>query len=193
MSDQAHAAVSRLSHRLALMVGRGRISQSNDSGPVQIVQIPLNAKETPDLMRVGEFGHASWPPDGTDGIVVFIGGDRSNGVVLGTHHLASRFKLGAKGESALFDAFGKSIWLKAEDGGIVVEANQTPVTVNNAKGITINNADADITINCGGQNVILNNPAIVQLAGAGGKKVALDQDPVVGGKVQASSQHVTGL
>ncbi|MCY0854347.1 phage baseplate assembly protein [Cupriavidus sp. D39] len=63
----------------------------NDAGGVQMMQVKLNAEETRDnTPRVPEFGLASNPPVGSDAIVVFLGGDRSQGVVLGTVHQVSR-------------------------------------------------------------------------------------------------------
>ncbi|HBD37517.1 MAG TPA: baseplate assembly protein, partial [Cupriavidus sp.] len=105
---------------------------------VQMMQVKLNALETRDnTPRVGEFGHASNPPVGSDAIVVFLGGDRSNGVVLGTVHQPSRPTGLAPGESMLYSQDGKRVYLTAS-GGIVVEAKNQAVTVNNATTVTIN-------------------------------------------------------
>lgn len=197
--------------RLTLAISRGRITQSDDTGVIQMVQVKLNALEFPDLRRVAEYGFASWPPDGCDAMVVFISGDRSNGAVIATHDLKSRFKLGNKGEVALFDnsgaggAPGKWIWAKkaagdGSGGGWEIEAKNEPIIINNAKKVTVNagtdgvvlNTTGHVTLNMGGKNLVVNNPGAVQLTGAGGRKVVCDGDAVVAGVCRASAgQKVT--
>lgn len=205
-AEQFRATISRLTHRLTLMVGRGKISASKDDGVIQSLQVKVSPKETPDLQRVGEFGLASWPPDNCDTIIVFQTGDRTKGVVIGTHDLASRFKLGNKGEVALFSANGpngahdKWIWFK-KGGGIEVQANGEDIVINGAKSLTINvtttsgvvlNTQGDVTANMNGKNLIINSPGAVNLTGAGGRKVVCDGDPVTGGVVHAAAgQKVT--
>lgn len=203
-------SIAALVRRLTLVIARGRISQSDDSGVIQTLQVPLTPLETPNLKRVAEFGLASWPPDGTDAIAVFIAGDRSNGVVLGTHNLKARMKMLHKGEAALHDASGpggapgKWVWLKLAGGGIEIEAHGEPIVINHASAITVNppaggatavtlnTGGGNITLNLGGGNVTLNNPGAVVL-GPAGKKVVVDGDPVIGGgggTVQASQNVV---
>lgn len=132
--------VSRLWQRMQRVIGRGRVTTSNDAGNVQFMQVQLNNFETRDKTpRLGEFGHASRPPPGSDVLVVFLAGDRSNGAVLATGHQASRPKNLNEGESMLYDLWGKSIYL-TESGGIIVNAQNTAVTINGATEVTINAA-----------------------------------------------------
>jgi len=137
--------VSRLWQRMQRVIGRGRVTTSNDAGNVQFLQVQLNNFETRDKTpRLGEFGHASRPPPGSDVLVVFLAGDRSNGAVLATGHQASRPKNLNEGESMLYDLWGKSIYL-TESGGIIIDAKNSPVTINNATMVTVN-ASASITL-----------------------------------------------
>lgn len=139
-------ALSRLWRRVQLFVSRGRITFSNDAGNVQTLQVRLGQLETRDgTPRLGEFGHASRPPAGADVIVVFAAGDRSNGVVIATGDQKTRPRGLNEGESQLYDLWGKSVYL-TRDGGIVVEAKGTPVTVNNATVVTIN-ASTSVVMN----------------------------------------------
>lgn len=134
-------ALERLWRRVQLFVSRGRVTVSNDSGPVQILQVRLGALETRDgTPRLGEFGHASRPPAGSDVVLLFVAGDRSNGVAIASGHQSSRPRDLQEGESTLYDLWGKSVYL-TKDRGIVVEAQGTPVTVNNATVVTINAAE----------------------------------------------------
>ncbi|MBC8984103.1 phage baseplate assembly protein V [Pseudomonas lurida] len=143
-------ALSRIWRRVQLFVSRGRITFSNDAGNVQTLQVRLGQLETRDATpRLGEFGHASRPPVGADVIVVFAAGDRSNGVVIASGDQKTRPRGLNEGESQLYDLWGKSVYL-TRDGGIVVEAQGTPVTVNNATIVTINATES----------VVMNTPLL---------------------------------
>ncbi|WP_343618826.1 phage baseplate assembly protein V [Ralstonia sp.] len=137
MTDQ-HGILERVARRVLLSLARALVTTVNDSGGVQMMQVKLNPLETRDnTPRVAEFGLTSNPPAGSDAFVVFLGGDRSNGVVLGTVHQASRPKSLAAGETMIYSEDGKQIYLTAA-GGIVVKANGQPVEVDNATVVTIN-------------------------------------------------------
>ena len=139
-SPSSTGRLQRLYQRIVLSIGRGRINTVNDAGPVQLVQVTLNDREVRDTTpRVAEFGFASNPPEGTDCILLFVGGERSNGVVIGTNHQSSRPKNLQPGEVMVFDLWGKSVYFTAS-GGIIVDAKNTDVTVNNATTVTINAA-----------------------------------------------------
>nr|WP_314487643.1 phage baseplate assembly protein V [uncultured Pseudomonas sp.] len=134
--------MERLWRRVQLMSSWGRVTFSDDSNSAQLLQVKLNDSETrDDTPRIAEFGLTSRPPDGSDVLVVFLGGDRSKGVVVATAHQASRPKGLLAGETMLYDLWGKSVHL-TKAGGIVVEAQGAPVTVNNATTVTINAADS---------------------------------------------------
>ena len=134
--------MERLWRRVQLMSSWGRVTFSDDSRSAQLLQVKLNDSETrDDTPRIAEFGLTSRPPDGSDVLVVFLGGDRSKGVVVATAHQASRPKGLLAGETMLYDLWGKSVYL-TKAGGIVVEAQGAPVTVSNATTVTINAADS---------------------------------------------------
>lgn len=135
-------ALQRLWRRVQLMSSWGRVTFADDSKTAQLLQVKLNDSETRDSTpRVAEFGFTSMPPNGSDVLMVFMGGDRSKGVVVATGHQGSRPVGLTSGESMVYDLWGKSIYF-TKDGGIVVEAQGTPVTVNNATVVTINAADS---------------------------------------------------
>ncbi|KAF1040291.1 MAG: hypothetical protein GAK35_03545 [Herbaspirillum frisingense] len=116
---------------------RLRINTSDDSGPMQRLQVWLNELQTVDnVPYASHFGFTSRAPDGSDSIVMFVGGDRSNGVVLGTNHAESRPRGLVQGESALFNQVGIKIYLSK--GGLVIEGAGLPITVNNTPTVTVN-------------------------------------------------------
>ncbi len=141
-SGDPGGVLQRMMRRIQLATGWGRVTFSDDSKTAQLLQVKLNDSETRDgTPRIAEFGFTSRPPSGSDVLVVFLGGDRSKGVVVATAHQTSRPKNLLEGEAMVYDLWGKSIYL-TESGGIIVDAKGTPVTVNNATTVTINAAEA---------------------------------------------------
>ncbi|NTZ82191.1 phage baseplate assembly protein V [Burkholderia metallica] len=128
----------RLARRILTMIGAARITTFNDAGSVQKLQVKVNGLETIDnLANLMHFGFSSGPPIGTDVAIVFIGGDRSNGVVVASNHQASRPKDLKAGEAMIYSQDGKQVYLTAS-GGIIVNANGQDVEVNSATNVTIN-------------------------------------------------------
>jgi phage baseplate assembly protein V len=132
MSDVAE----RLWRRMLFVVGRGRIKTGDDSGQVQKQQIQLSDTEIRDnTPRVGEYGFASMPLPGCHGIVVFVAGDRSNGVIIGTNDQVHRMKNLLPGEVAIYDDLGQSVYLTRN--GIVVNGGGFPINVTNTPLVTM--------------------------------------------------------
>jgi phage baseplate assembly protein V len=132
-------SIQRLYQRLLHVIGRGRITTGDDTGPAQLHQVKLGLQEVKDnIPRIAEFGLTSMPPVGSDAVLLFIGGDRTNGAIIATGHQQSRPRGLLPGETMIYSEDGKQIYLTAS--GIVVEANDQPVTVNNASTVTINAA-----------------------------------------------------
>lgn len=126
--------------RIQMMLGRGRVTYVDDSGPVQKMQVRANGLVTSDArFRLPEFGFASNPPVNSDVFFGAISGDPSNVAVVATNHQESRPRDLLSGESMLYSQDGKQVYMTAS-GGIVVEAKGQAVTVNNATTVTINAA-----------------------------------------------------
>ncbi|MDA8092355.1 MAG: phage baseplate assembly protein V [Betaproteobacteria bacterium] len=137
--------IQRIARRLQMLVGVGRVTLVDDSGPVQMMQLALGSLEVRDRTpRLAEFGFASNPPAGSDATLLFVGGDRSNGVVIATGSQALRLRDLQPGEAAIYDGQGKYVYLT--ETGIVVEAKGQPVTVNDASAVTVN-ASTSVTLN----------------------------------------------
>jgi phage baseplate assembly protein V len=135
--DQVIAAVERTFRRVLLAVGRGKVGPVVDTGTVQTMQVTLGPLEVRDgTPRIAEFGFTSNPPIGSDAVGLFVAGDRTNGVVIGTNHQQSRPTGLASGESKMYCLDGKFIYLTA-GGGISVFANGEPVNVTGATTVTI--------------------------------------------------------
>lgn len=144
MSEIA-AALERVYRRVLMTVGRARVTTVDDTGPAQKLQAKLNQLELPsDILRLAEFGFASNPPAGSDIVVLFLGGNRTDAIGVATSHQTLRMKNLAPGESAQYSEIGQYVYLSA--AGIVVEAKGLPVTVNDATTVTIN-ASGDVIMN----------------------------------------------
>lgn len=124
--------LERAYRRLQLLVGIGRTQTvPDDRGPVQTVQVrlqPDNAvrDDTPVLQL---YGFHSAMPVGSDVVVLFAGGDRSHGVIVGTANQAARRRGLASGEVAL-NALGIDLHLSA--AGLVIDGAGLPITIKNA-------------------------------------------------------------
>jgi phage baseplate assembly protein V len=127
--------LERLWRRLQLVIGRGRIRVIDDSTPAQTLQVQLGADETKDgLPRVAEYGFTSNPPPGTDAVVIFLAGERTNGVVVGTNNQQFRLRNLATGEVALYDNRGRFVLLS--EAGIHVQGNADPILAETTSTIT---------------------------------------------------------
>lgn len=102
-----------IKNRLSLMIGRAILNVIDDSQGIQFVQLSALAGETLDkIPRMQNFGFTSNPPAGSEAIVLSLGGNRENMVVVATENRDSRFKSLAAGESAQYSADGASFALK---------------------------------------------------------------------------------
>ena len=113
--------IRRLWMRLLQLARPGRVTLVSDDGPVQLAQVVLSAAQTGDAARLAEYGFTSVPPEGSDCVVVALGGNPDNGlVIVATNHKASRLAGLQPGDAAVYDNRGQSVVLTA--GGIVINA-----------------------------------------------------------------------
>lgn len=137
--------IAKIARRLLSGIVRLRLGVVDDSQAMQRLQVRLNALQTIDgIPYMSHFGFSGHAPVGSDSMVAFVGGDRGNGVVLGTNHPDSRPRGLAEGESAVYNKVGIKIFLT--NGGLVIEAAGLPVSLNNASTVTIN-AETKVSLN----------------------------------------------
>lgn len=130
--------MERMFRRIQMLVGRGRVTRVDDSGPVQLLQVKASGLELADQrVRPQEFGMSSNPPLDSDAALMSVAGDRSATMVVGVNHQPSRPRNLSPGETKLYSQDGKYVYLTAS-GGIVVDANGQDIVVNNAKDVTWN-------------------------------------------------------
>lgn len=165
------------------MLARAIIDLVDDATAVQSLQATVLADETHDeIEHFQGYGLTSNPPKGLEALIAFVGGLRSHAVAIAIGDRKYRLTGLSEGEVALYDDLGQVVHLTRD--GILVRSG-LPVIVE-AERLVVT-ASADVAISA--PSVVVDS-ADVQLGGAGGKKVALDGDDVVAGKVVASSAHV---
>ncbi|MEL6431762.1 MAG: phage baseplate assembly protein [Planctomycetota bacterium] len=108
--------------RLRLVVSRARIRLTDPDAIPRRAQVTLLAGETVDRVPVvQQYGFASRPREGAEGVVVCVGADRADPVLIGTldrSHPGPELEVG---EAALFGPKGD--WVKfLAGGGVVVHA-----------------------------------------------------------------------
>jgi phage baseplate assembly protein V len=166
--EEVKAAIDRMWRRVLLVVGRGRIKTGNDEGPVQRHQVSLGQLETfDDLPRVAEYGFNSAPPENTDAILLFVGGNRTDGVIIGTNHQVFRMRNLAPGEVSISDNTGQTVYLTKS--GIVIKGAGKPIRICDTPMVTI---DAPIMHVTG--DVAIDSKLVAQgdVADHGGKTMA---------------------
>jgi phage gp45-like len=137
-------ATDRLYRRVQMAVASVTISATNDKGPVHLVQGKVRGTpETIDnLQTLNLYGFASHAPVGSDALVVFGNGDRSNGAIVATANQKARPRDQAEGEVSIYDDLGSVVRL-ARGGNIDVAATGTHTTsvptvaVEATQGVTI--------------------------------------------------------
>lgn len=175
------SSIERLWRRVLMMVGRGEARVVDDSKAVQMVQVFLGQLETRDnTPRVAEYGFASNPPIGTDCVVLFVAGDRDNGVVVATNSKEFRLKDLQPGEAALYNK-GRFIWIKNDK--ITIEAGDMPVEILNATTVTIEAST----------KIVLDTP-VVECTGniTAEGNISADGNVVAGGNVTDSVRSMAG-
>jgi len=102
-----------LKRRVQLMICRAVIRAVNDGTKLQSLQVSLFKGEVRDKVdRMGEYGFSSNPPVNSEALIVFPGGDRSHGIVIGTENREHR-KQTAPGETAIYNDQDMYVHLKA--------------------------------------------------------------------------------
>ncbi|CNB84546.1 baseplate assembly protein [Yersinia pseudotuberculosis] len=135
MSDVS-GQISTLYRQIKMLLGIGRVTAFDDSNGVQTVQYQTPLEVHSDTPRLAEFGFSSGLPAGSDVVIGFLGGDRSSGMIIASHHPAYRHVGLNAGETVIYAQWGQ--FIKLTESGVVIEANNQPVTVSNATEVTVN-------------------------------------------------------
>jgi phage baseplate assembly protein V len=135
-------ATDRLYRRVQMATASVTISATNDEGPVHLAQGKVRGTpETIDnLQTLNLYGFASHAPVGSDALVIFGNGDRSNGAIVATANQKARPRKQKAGEVTIFTDEGDAIALR-RDHNIVVSTTDGTVTVEGAKLVIIKSSE----------------------------------------------------
>lgn len=128
--------ISTLYRQIKMLLGIGRVSASDDSDGVQTVQYQTPLEVHSNTPRLAEFGFSSGLPAGSDVVIGFLGGDRSSGMIIASNHSDYRHTGLAAGETVIYSQWGQ--FIKLTENGVIIEAHNQPVTINNATEVTVN-------------------------------------------------------
>jgi len=104
---------------LTRMIARGTVALASAGSMLQTLQMRLTAGEVKDdLEHFEPYGYTSHPLPGAEGVALFLGGDRSHGVVVCVADRRFRLKELQPGEVALYTDEGDTFVFKR---GRVVE------------------------------------------------------------------------
>ena len=111
--DALNRLLTNIKSRVLLMVGRGVLKAVADDAAVQVCQaVLLDGELKSGIERAQNYGLTSVPPAGSVATVLFVGGDRSNGIVISAESRKFRLKGLQAGEVALYTDEGDEIRLK---------------------------------------------------------------------------------
>lgn len=117
---------SRIARKLASIRkpfrGRLRGIANTKPGITLISGIGLAGESVLDIELFQHFGFSSCPPEGTQFIVLPLGGKTSQGVIIATAHSTYRLKDQKPGESAIHNHRGDYVYIK-EDGSIEIKSS----------------------------------------------------------------------
>ena len=117
--------------RLRLVVGNCVLyaTKYKDGELVSDVELVAGEKRR-GLDYLQQYGFASRPKGNVEGVALFVGGSRENGVVVATRSDNANLK---EGEVKVYSPFGSSVYLK-EDGSVEIES-AGDVTVKTGKSL----------------------------------------------------------
>jgi len=100
---------NRLLNRIFLLFARGILKAIDDSGKTQKVQTICLAGETiSDVERFEQYGLSTYPLADSETFTAFLGGNRSQGIVLCVHDRRYRPDYLAEGEVCIYTSVDKS-------------------------------------------------------------------------------------
>ena len=131
--DDVRRMLEPIHRRVMLLFARSTVERVDDAESTQRIQVTALRDETIDgLERCGIYGLSSNPKPGAAAVVLFSGGDRSNGVVISTDDYRYRVYGLEPGEVAIYNHTGTKIVLKA-DGNIEITGGDVNVINSDVK------------------------------------------------------------
>ncbi|WP_419492888.1 phage baseplate assembly protein V [Desulfovibrio sp.] len=177
---------------------RARLTARNDAPGLQLAQADALAGEQAQAVEVlQQFGFSSGVPEGSDLIVVPLGGRTSASVIIATENAAYRLKVGP-GEARMYSQEGAYIHIK-QGRVIEIDCDELAITVKNNARLTVGQ---QVTVEAG-SGIVLDTPQTtvtgnMTATGQKGDRVEMTADMTLRGNITqtgsitSSGDHTAG-
>lgn len=178
--------VAPLRARVQMMLARAVVQLVDDAKGIQSLQLAALADELIEgAERMQDYGFTSVPFPGAEAVLAFPGGLRSHGLVVAVGDRRYRLKGLQQGEVAIYDDQEQMV-LIGREGIRVVSALKIDFE---APEIT---ATAETRFKVVSPHILLEGD-LVELGGEDGKLIGRHDDPIVAGKVVATTTKVKAI
>ncbi len=126
MRDFVNALMAPLQNRIMLMIAHATLNAVSDAAPSQMTQATVGDDDVKAPERISEYGFTSVPFPGAQGVAVFVGGLRDNGLIIATGDRRYRLTGLAAGEVAIHDDQGQKVHI-TRDGIVIHTAKKVRV------------------------------------------------------------------
>ena len=141
MIETVKHIVAPLARRVSLMVSRCTLNLIDDSTPTQTAQAEFYEQEVHDDAEVWQqFGITSVPPKGSEGIALFLGGERQGPLIICTENKEKRVKNLKVGEVCVYSGCGDYLSFK---NGNSVELKTKKLNINTSS-VSIKNDSCEL-------------------------------------------------
>lgn len=131
-AEQLVRFIEPLKRRLSSMLCCALINAVKDNNNIQLVEVKINDDEVhKDIERIQEYGFTSVPPPNSESVVMFIGGNRSHGLVIATESSRYRLKDLPSGAVAIYNMNGD--YVKLTKDKIEIVANEVTIAGTSGK------------------------------------------------------------
>jgi len=136
MIESIKRALEPLRVKVSSLIAKAKFVMSDDSKPIQFVQIDIGKGEPVNCVRLQNFGLSGVPLSGAEALLVMVGGDTP--VALAIDDSRKRPKGLNEGETVFYNAFGSKMLLGKEG----TEISGKPVKIS-----TDTTISGDLTVN----------------------------------------------
>lgn len=185
------AGIADLFRRLRLLMTFARTLRVDDSGALQLMQVQGFLGELrDDCARIGEWGLASNPPLSSQAVVLALGADRGQLVVIGVEDRNTRRKNLPVGAVEVYSAHATAR-IRIDSAGVIsIDGTQ----VNGTTGPVVLNVTGAVTINASGAAVVNGSTVSVVATGAAtvtGASVSIGSATVIDSKNFLAHTHTS--
>lgn len=147
-------AIKQLKNKIIRIIARCVLQEIDNTGKMQKIKAVLYGDEViKNVDRLQEYGLETYPiaDDQTEGIIVFQGGNRDQGICLKLNSRKYRPTDLSEGDVCLYakdlnDGFKNRVWIKPASNEIeITQADNMKVTLN-TNGITIEDGTNDVVL-----------------------------------------------